>query len=395
MTSDPASRTRNGVRALFLCYFLFVGTLSPYLTLYLNEVGLGVAAIGLVMSLSPASRIIGPLAWGWLADRSDSRNSVQRACTLISLAALIGLWVSGAELGWIMLACAVLFFSTSGQMPIAEAIALEASGHDAGRYSRMRVWGSIGFIVGVIATGPLFEAAGIRWLPGWLMLTMLAVLACTWLLPEAPRRPAGPRPAPLWKALRDPAKAAFFASAFLMLYAHSVFYTFFSLYLEEHGYGKGAIGLIWAVGVVAEIAMFYLQRPLFVRFSALSLLGFSVAVAAIRFALVGASDGALWLLLFTQLLHAITFGLHHTASQALLSRWFGAERQASAQALYVTVGYGLGGMIGGLGASWIWVAISPAAAFYGAGAVAALGCIAVWGCVRADRKGATAGTRVA
>ena len=64
MTSDPASRTRNGVRALFLCYFLFVGTLSPYLTLYLNEVGLGVAAIGLVMSLSPASRIIGPLAWG-------------------------------------------------------------------------------------------------------------------------------------------------------------------------------------------------------------------------------------------------------------------------------------------------------------------------------------------
>jgi PPP family 3-phenylpropionic acid transporter len=180
-----------------------------------------------------------------------------------------------------------------------------------------------------------------------------------------------------------------------MLYAHSVFYTFFSLYLEAHGYGKGAIGLIWAVGVVAEIAMFYLQRPLFVRFSAPSLLGFSVAVAAIRFALVGASDGALWLLLLTQLLHAITFGLHHTASQALLSRWFGAERQASAQALYVTVGYGLGGMIGGLGASWIWVAISPAAAFYGAGAVAALGCIAVWWCVRADRKGAAAGARMA
>ena len=385
MASDPGSRTRNAVRALFLTYFLFVGALSPYLTLYLHEVGLGAAAIGLVMSLSPASRIVGPLAWGWLADRSASRNWVQRACSLISLAALIGLWTSGADVAWIMLACAVLFFSTSGQMPIAEAIALEAAGRDAGRYSRMRVWGSIGFIAGVVITGPLFEVAGIGWLPGWLMLMMVGVLACTWGLPEAPKRKAGPRPAPLWKALRDPAKAAFFASAFLMLYAHSVFYTFFSLYLEGHGYGKGAIGLIWAVGVVAEIAMFYLQRPLFMRFSALFLLGLSVAVAALRFVLVGASGGALWLLVFTQLLHAITFGVHHTASQAILSRWFGPEQQASAQALYVTIGYGVGGMIGGLGASWIWVAISPAAAFYGAGAVAALGCLAVWACARAER----------
>ena len=374
------------MRALFLSYFLFVGALSPYLTLYLHEVGLGVAAIGLVMSLSPGSRIVGPLAWGWLADRSASRNRVQRACSLISIAALIGLWFAGAEVGWIMLACAVLFFSTSGQMPIAEAIALEASGRDSGRYSRMRVWGSIGFIAGVVVTGPLFESAGIRWLPGWLMVMMIAVLGCTWLLPEAPRRPPGPRPAPLWKALREPSKAAFFVSAFLMLYAHSVFYTFFSLYLETHGYSKAAIGLIWAVGVVAEIAMFYLQRPLFVRLSAEFLLGLSVAVAAVRFLLVGASGGELWLLVFTQLLHAITFGVHHTASQAILARWFGAEQQASAQALYVTIGYGLGGVLGGLGASWIWVAVSPAAAFYGAGVVAGLGCVAVWWCARAEGR---------
>jgi PPP family 3-phenylpropionic acid transporter len=386
VASDPSSRTRNGVRALFLSYFLFVGALSPYLTLYLHEVGLGVAAIGLVMSLSPGSRIVGPLAWGWLADRSRSRNRVQRVCSLISIAALIGLWISGGDIAWIMLACAVLFFSTSGQMPIAEAIALEASGRDAGRYSRMRVWGSIGFIVGVVATGPLFEMASIRWLPGWMMLMMLAVLVSTWWLPEATRAPSGQRPAPLWKALRDPAKAAFFLSAFLMLYAHSVFYTFFSLYLETHGYSKSAIGLIWAVGVVAEIAMFYLQRPLFARFSAAVLLGVSVAVAAVRFLLVGASEGALWLLIVTQLLHAITFGVHHTAAQAILSRWFGAEQQASAQALYVTIGYGLGGVLGGLGASWIWVAVSPAAAFYGAGVVAALGCMAVWWCARAEGR---------
>lgn len=376
------SNARHGVRALFFCYFLYVGTQSPFLSLYLHDIGLSVAQVGLVMSLSPASRIVGPLAWGWLSDRSHSRNVVQRLCALLCMSALVALWFADARIGWVLTACVLIFFATSGQMPVAEAIALEVAGRDSGRYSRIRVWGSIGFIAGVAATGPLFEGDGILRLPMWLFAMMGCVLLCTWWLPDSPPREARGRPAPFWSALRDPAKAAFFASAFLMLYAHSVFYTFFSLYLEEMGYSKGAIGLLWAIGVVAEIIMFYVQRPLFTRYSAMWLLGMSVAVAALRFILVGASDGALWLIVFTQLLHAITFGVHHTASQTLLGRWFGPERQASAQALYITVGYGIGGTIGGVGASWLWVALSPAAAFYGAGLVAALGCVAVWFCAR-------------
>ncbi|MFM8548564.1 MAG: MFS transporter [Betaproteobacteria bacterium] len=387
MGAASGARARQSVRTLFFAYFLYVGIQSPFLSLYLYEIGLGVAQIGLVMSLAPASRIVGPLAWGWLADRSHSRNLVIRMCAVLSIGAIVWLWFAGAHLGWVLAACALLFFATSGQMPIAEAVAIEVARQDSGRYSRIRVWGSIGFIIGVVGTGPLLELAGIERLPMWLVLMMGAVLLSTWMLPDSPPRAAGPRPAPLWRALRDPAKAAFFASAFLMLYAHSVFYTFFSLYLEEQGYGKTAIGLLWSVGVVAEILMFYGQRPLFLRFSAMGLLGFSVAVAAVRFTLVGASDGALWLIIFTQVLHAITFGIHHTASQALLARWFGPERQASAQALYITVGYGVGGTIGGLGASWLWVALSPAAAFYGAGLISALGCVAVWLCARRLKEG--------
>ncbi len=383
MAGESDTRARNGVRALFLCYFLYVGTQTPYLSLYLSEVGLSIAQIGLVMSLSPASRMIGPLSWGWLADRGGSRNLVQRACTVLSLLALFALAQAGGSVAWIMLACSVLFFANSGQMPISESIALEVAGRDAGRYSRMRVWGSIGFIVGVSATGPLFEWTGIGSLPWWLAGMMASVFACTWLLPSAPARPRGAPAAPLWTALADPVKLAFFVSSFLMLYAHSVFYSFFSLFLEEHGYGKGAIGVIWSVGVVAEIAMFYLQKPLFVRFAPLTLLGFSIAVAAIRFALVGVSEGSLGVIVLTQLLHAITFGVHHTATQALLQRWFEPGQQARAQAMYITIGYGFGGTIGGLGASWLWVSYSPAAAFWGAAVAAGLGCVAVWVCKRA------------
>jgi MFS transporter, PPP family, 3-phenylpropionic acid transporter len=109
------------------------------------------------------------------------------------------------------------------------------------------------------------------------------------------------------------------------------------------------------------------------------LLAASFLVCALRFALIGLSDGALWILFQAQLMHAVTFGLHHSASMAILHRWFEPQQQARAQAVYIVVAYGFGGSIGGLGAGWIWEHVSPEAAF-GAAALAGL---AGWGAVLA------------
>jgi PPP family 3-phenylpropionic acid transporter len=179
---------------------------------------------------------------------------------------------------------------------------------------------------------------------------------------------------------------AFFVSAFLMVFAHAALYSFFSLYLERLGYSRTAIGAIWGLGVIAEIALFSVQRSIFARFSPMSLLAFSFLVCAARFALVGASDGALWLLLFCQLMHAVTFGLHHSASMALLHRWFGSARQGGAQATFTVVAYGLGGASGGWFAGWLWQTFSPQAMFYGAALAALLGFVAVRLSARLDRR---------
>jgi PPP family 3-phenylpropionic acid transporter len=284
----------------------------------------------------------------------------------------------------------MLCFLTAAQMPIGEAIALDLARGDAGRYGRMRLWGSVGFIATVLAGGPLLEAFGLAALP-WLLAAAMAVLvAVTFTVPEPAAPPARAGAVPIAKRLREPAVLAFLVSAFLMIFAHAALYAFFSLFLERQGWGTTAIGAIWGIGVVAEILLFMLQRRLFERASAMRLLAASFAVCGVRFAMIGVSEGALWLLVCAQMMHAVTFGLHHSASMAVLHRWFEPAQQARAQAAFIVVAYGLGGSLGGLAAGWLWTEVSPAAAFHGAAVAGFAGAVAVAIAARLERRDAAA-----
>jgi PPP family 3-phenylpropionic acid transporter len=382
----PGSEQGAGpIRALFFAYFAFVGIYSPYLSLWFDSRGLSIAQIAVLMSLPQLLRIVAPPFWGWLSDRGSHRAAFLR---LSSGGALLIVLLFPLAQGPVALAVllVMLCFMTAAQMPIGEALALERTRGDAGQYGRIRLWGSIGFVCTVLAGGPLLDHFGMMSLP-WLMAAALALLvAVSVALPEQTSARATRAVESAGSSLRDPATIAFFVSAFLMVFAHAALYSFFSLYLERLGYSRAAIGAIWGLGVLAEIALFSVQRSLFSRFSPMALLAFSFAVCALRFALVGASDGALWVLLPCQLMHAVTFGLHHSASMAVLHRWFGSARQGSAQATFTVVAYGLGGSSGGWFAGWLWQGFSPQAMFYGAALAAVLGYVAVRVTARLDLR---------
>lgn len=362
-----------GIKALYLAYFTYVGLFSPYLSLYLAAIGLTIAQIGVLMALPQVLRIVGPPFWGWMADRGGSRVVLLRVSSVGAfLSALLLPW-AGDRFAALLPVLALLFFMTAAQMPIGETIAMRDAGGDAGRYGRIRIWGSAGFIVGVVAMGPVLDAWGMRSLPWWMAAILVALAASTWMLRAVPAPQSGPPAMRVRERLRQPRVQAFFASAFLMLFAHAALYAFLSLYLAQLGYSKTAIGLLWALGVIAEIGIFWVQQRLFDRFGAIRLLGASLWVAALRFALIGLAAGWLPALAFAQLLHAVTFGVHHTATVATLQHWFEPAQQARAQALYVMVGYGLGGALGTLVASWVWTAVAPSAAFLVSAVAAALG----------------------
>jgi PPP family 3-phenylpropionic acid transporter len=178
------------------------------------------------------------------------------------------------------------------------------------------------------------------------------------------------------KLLKRREVISFFTSTMMMVASHSALYVFYSLYLAQIGYSKTVIGLMWSLGVIAEIVFFYFQAPFFRRFGAKTLMLVSLAIAVVRFAMIGACAQSLSLLLFAQILHAATFATHHSSSVLTMQRWFSGPLQASGQALYFSISYGIGGSLGGMLLSMFWHDNDGHAVFYAASAMAAIGLLA-------------------
>ena len=152
----------------------------------------------------------------------------------------------------------------------------------------------------------------------------------------------------------QPRVLALFGACFLMSVAHGPYYTFFSIYLVEHGYAKSAVGGLWAIGVICEIGVFFLMPWLVQRFGFARILIGSLALAVLRFLLIGWGVDFLLLLLLAQVLHAATFGAYHAASLGLVHEFFQGRHQSRGQALFGSLTYGAGNMLGGLASGPIW-----------------------------------------
>ena len=392
MTRLTASERPAHVKALYFACFGLIGGYAPYLSLYYAAVGLSIAQIGVLSAVPQLTRIVGPAFWGWLSDRSRRRSALLRLSAGLATALAVAIALAGGNYVVLVGVVALFSFSTAAQVPIAESMALRVTGGDAGRYGRLRLWGSVGFTLAMMGAGPLLDAAGVRYLP-WLMAALAAFLfAVTWRVPESPP-PAHRTSEPAWRRLRDPVVALFFVANFLMLFAHAPLYGFYSLFLDGFGWSKSAIGIAWTIGVVAEIVIFRVQHRIFSRFPAIGLLGFSMVVAALRFLGVAWGGGSIVAVVLTQLLHAVTFGVHHSAVMALIHRWFAPDQHGRAQALYSALGYGVAGSSGGLAASWLWEHAGPSAAFIGAAVAASTGALLVALCARIEY--ARAGSRLA
>ena len=362
------------VAAFFGSYFAYVGLFSPFLSLWLNGRGFSPAEIGMLVSPMQWARVVGPPAWGYLADHSPA-SRVPRIIQWAALAALLSaslLLLNWSFWGLFAVLCLMSFF-LSGQVPIAESLAMQTSRGDMGVYGRMRGWGSIGFIVAVMAGGLWFDWVGVEALPATMML-VLGLVALTALgLPAREVHAPDLSGSGVRDMLHQPKVRGFLWASFLMLLAHAPLYTLFSLWLEQNGYSRTQIGLFWTLGVLAEILMFRIQRPLFERFGLARAWSSSYAIAAIRFGLIAISGGNIWVLLVAQVLHAATFGVHHSASMALVREWFPQAAQARGQALYTMASYGLGGSLGGILTGWVWESVSPQASFALAAGFAGLG----------------------
>jgi PPP family 3-phenylpropionic acid transporter len=337
----------------FFAYYGYVGVFSPYASLYFADKGMTAAQIGVLMSLMQVMRIFGPNLWGWVADHSQRRVAVLRLTAMAALIAFCGIFFGNTFAHFFIVMVAINAF-TSAQGPLSEALMLSEMRGDLTNYGKVRLWGSVGFIMAVAVAGQMLDWWGIGLLP-WITLALLALVLIACLrMDESPHQLAHHEVPSVASLLKRREVIAFFVSSFLMVAAHASLYVYYSLYLAQIGYSNTVIGLMWSLGVIAEIVFFFYQAPIFRRFGIQRLMVASLLIAVVRFLMIGFGAESIVLLLIAQVLNAATFGVHHSASVATLQRWFSGPLQARGQALFISISYGLGGTIGGLILSGLW-----------------------------------------
>ena len=347
--------------AFYFAFFAYSAAFLAYFPPYLAARGLEAGEIAFVLSLPAAARMFAPAAWGWLADRSGK----QRAIVLLACASMVTCFALMPLVDGLIPIAALIGATgvfSSGALPLVESMTIGMPRGPA-RYGPIRLWGSVGFVAVALCGGVWLDFMPVKGLPQWLTAFALAALGAAVLLPRGTRHAKAP---PLRIAIPLGARAVL-AAGFCMALAHGVLYAFLTLHLQRLGYSGTAIGILWTLGVLAEIVLFARLPAVFRRYSLSTILAASFLCAAIRFFVIGWLASALWLLVLAQLLHAATFGAHHAASVTAIHRLFPPNAQARGQSLFFSLSYGAGGAAGALLGGAAWQASGPALAFSLAG----------------------------
>ncbi len=316
-----------------------MGVYLPFWPVWLKGRGLDAGEIGLLLAITIWTKVLASPAMAQIANRLGERRRVMVALSVAALAsyALFGI----ADGFWQLALVAVLIGATlPPMMPLGENMTMLASRARGLDYGRIRLWGSLSFI--------LASWGGGQWLAGrpesailWLVLAGLGltVVAC-WSLPDIRPAPAPPRAKPVRGLLRQPVFLLFLATVSLIQSSHGMLYGFGTLHWRAAGLSDGAIGLLWAEGVLAEVVLFAFSGRVVRRVGVVPLMLIAAAAGVARWT-VTALSADLGVLLAVQLLHALTFGATHLAAMHFIQRAVPEEVSATAQGLYSAIAMGV------------------------------------------------------
>ncbi|MET1411353.1 MFS transporter [Roseibium sp. HPY-6] len=363
------------VAALFACHFFGFGLFLPFFPLVMEFRGLSAAEIGLILGIGTIARTAASPILSNIADWTSQRrlsilvySTIGAAC--ISLFFLPGgvLLLGGAVIGYMVIKAPVL--------PLSDAYALDTARNTGADYARMRLWGSVGFVLANLAGGSLAGADG-----SWMIvsLTVAASLATGFVVLSLPRQPRDSATT----EEREQKKATPFAQvwfwpvlAILGLFqaTHAAFYGFGTIYWQSINVPDFAIGILWAIGVVAEIALFAVAGKLALRFDPPMFLIAAGIASVVRWGLFPFADSLVFMGVL-QLLHGFTFGAAHLGAVAILAKVVPARWSGTGQGLF-TASIGVQ-MAAGLAVAGGLFEADPHAPFFLMSGVAATGLVAI------------------
>jgi PPP family 3-phenylpropionic acid transporter len=299
---------------------------------------------------------------------------------MLALALAPALTGHAPAFGSLLVAILVFAFFRAPLIPLADVIALEEAKSGSTTYPRLRVWGSVGFLITAVSAGRFLEPSSPIALPSAVAACLLATLAASFALPSRARALTVPAPGHVRALLRSRDFPLFLGAAFVAQAAHSCYDTCYSLHLRDLGVSGASTGLAWGIGVVAEVATMALGAPLFKRFSAPRLLAAAYAITAVRWILIATVQSPVALFAL-QLLHAASFALVWLSSLAHIASRVPPQILATAQGLF-TASIAAGGVAGILAWGPLYHRAGGAVAFLGAALLAMLASLLALSLVR-------------
>ncbi|MEN4235849.1 3-phenylpropionate MFS transporter [Serratia marcescens] len=359
----------------YFTYFFSYGIFLPFWGVWLKGEGIAPETIGILLGAGLVARFLGSLLIAPRVKDPSHLVSALRLLALLTLAFAVG-FCFGNGWGWLMLVIAGFNLFFSPLVPLTDALAATWQKQIRMDYGRVRLWGSLAFVIGSALTGQLVAVWGHNAILYSLIFSVLAMLLGMLLkpsvMPQGEARTHSDTERSLWALLKEGPVWRFLLCVTLLQGAHAGYYSFGSIYWQEAGYSASTIGYLWSLGVVAEVIIFASSNVLFRRWNARNLLLLSACCGVLRWSLMAYSTELGWLLLI-QILHCGTFTVCHLAAMRFIAARQGQEvirLQAVYSALAMGGGIAVMTVIAGFlfeywqgGVFWVMAAVAVPALF--------------------------------
>ena len=343
-------------------YFASLGVVVPYWSLYLQSLSFDAKEISELMAILMATKIVAPYLWSWIADHTGHCMKIIRLGSVLSVITFAGVFLD-SSFWWLALIMLLFSFFWNATLPQFEANTMNFLGEDTHKYSVVRLWGSLGFVVAVIVIGSVLDDVGYLLVPVSIFILYILITVFSFMVTDAKHTVSHAENGSIFIALKEPHIIALLLICFLMQMSHGPYYTFYSIYLKQFDYSSTTLGWLWALGVIAEIILFMFMHWLMPKYGPRKLMIMALLLTSIRWLMIGYFVESLTMVILAQLLHAASFGLYHAVAIELFHRNFKGKLQGRGQALYSAISFGAGGAIGALISGAYWEEYSPQVIF--------------------------------
>jgi len=357
------------VSAVYFFLFGANGAMSPFLSLYFRSRGLSGSQSSLLFSLMPVLLFISQPLFGPLTDRSGHRGRM--LAWLLAASGLAGLLIAAGGSFWSLLVLVMLWSFVAGPLvPVSDSVALGEMQRTGNPYVRIRLWGSVGFVIVTVLMGRLYDWIDLRWMfVGYFALNLVGALFARRLPPDGISALRAVWPA-MKALLQSPAVAGFLLLSALLQSTQAAHSSFFSLHVQHVGGSNGIVGLSWAIAAAAEVPVWLVMHRISDRVGPQRILAIAGLMYSLRW-LMNALAPSPGLLMVSQLLQGFTFAFFMPTAVLWIGSLVPDELRTSGQALLVLVNSGIATVAGNLLAGRI-IDLAGTVALYQVNAAVAL-----------------------